>query len=94
MARTQWHFGKSKSQVKMIPDIGITFDDVAGCDDTKLELVAVVEFFKQSRLYNTNGCRIPRGVILDGTTGIGKARRKIFKRVQIIIYLLIRPRVM
>ena len=87
-------FGKSKSQVKMIFDIGITFDDVAGCDGTALELVEVVEFSKQSELYNTNGYIIPRGKISDGSTGIGKVRRILFKLVRIIIYLLIRPRAM
>merc|ERR1712238_86407 len=65
-------FGKPKSQVQMIPDTGVTFDDVAGCDGTKLELVEVVDFLKQPELYNANGCRIPRGVILDGPPGTGK----------------------
>jgi len=65
-------FGKSKSQVQMIPDTGVTFDDVAGCDGAKLELVEVVDFLKQPELYNANGCRIPRGVILDGPPGTGK----------------------
>merc|ERR1719148_194041 len=65
-------FGKSKSQVQMIPDTGVTFDDVAGCDGAKLELVEVVDFLKQPEIYNANGCRIPRGVILDGPPGTGK----------------------
>ena len=67
-------FGKSKSQVQMIPDTGVTFDDVAGCDGAKLELVEVVDFLKQPELYNANGCRIPRGVILHGPPGTGKVR--------------------
>merc|ERR1712176_373339 len=55
-----------------IPDTGVTFDDVAGCDGAKLELAEVVDFLKQPEAYTKNGCRIPRGVILDGPPGTGK----------------------
>merc|ERR1719148_354932 len=65
-------FGKSKAQVQMVPDTGFTFDDVAGCDGAKLELVEVVDFLKKPEAYSANGCRIPRGVILDGPPGTGK----------------------
>lgn len=65
-------FGKSKAQVQMVPDTGITFDDVAGCDGAKLELAEVVDFLKQPEAYTKNGCKIPRGVILDGPPGTGK----------------------
>jgi cell division protease FtsH len=50
----------------------VTFDDVAGCDGAKLELVEIVDFLKQPEAYTKNGCRIPRGVILDGPPGTGK----------------------
>jgi len=65
-------FGKSKTEIEMIPDTGVTFDDVAGCDGAKLELEEVVDFLKQPEAYTANGCRIPRGVILDGPPGTGK----------------------
>jgi cell division protease FtsH len=65
-------FGKSKAQVQMVPDTGVTFDDVAGCDGAKLELEEVVDFLKQPEAYTKNGCKIPRGVILDGPPGTGK----------------------
>jgi cell division protease FtsH len=65
-------FGKSKAQIQMIADTGITFDDVAGCDGAKLELAEVVDFLKQPDAYSKNGCKIPRGVILDGPPGTGK----------------------
>jgi cell division protease FtsH len=65
-------FGKAKTEIQMIPDTGVNFEDVAGCDGAKLELVEVVDFLKQPELYNANGCRIPRGVILDGPPGTGK----------------------
>lgn len=59
-------FGKSKAEIQMVPDTGVTFDDVAGCDGAKLELSEVVDFLKQPEAYTKNGCKIPRGVILDG----------------------------
>jgi len=65
-------FGKSKAQIQLIPDTGVTFDDVAGCDGAKLELAEVVDFLKQPEAYTKNGCQIPRGVILDGPPGTGK----------------------
>ena len=65
-------FGKSKAQIQMVPDTGVTFDEVAGCDGAKLELAEVVDFLKQPEAYTKNGCRIPRGVILDGPPGTGK----------------------
>jgi len=64
--------GKAKTEIQMIPDTGVTFEDVAGCDGAKLELVEVVDFLKQPEVYSKNGCRIPRGVILDGPPGTGK----------------------
>ena len=65
-------FGKSKAEIQMVPDTGVTFDDVAGCDGAKLELSEVVDFLQQPEAYTQNGCRIPRGVILDGPPGTGK----------------------
>jgi len=56
----------------MTPDTGVNFQDVAGCDGAKLELEEVVDFLKQPESYTANGCRIPRGVILDGPPGTGK----------------------
>jgi cell division protease FtsH len=68
----QMGFGKSKAEIQMVPDTGVTFDDVAGCDGAKLELEEVVDFLKQPEAYTKNGCQIPRGVILDGPPGTGK----------------------
>jgi len=65
-------FGKSKAEIQMVPDTGVSFEDVAGCDGAKLELMEVVDFLKQPESYTKNGCRIPRGVILDGPPGTGK----------------------
>mmetsp|Transcript_5696 Transcript_5696/g.8389 ORF Transcript_5696/g.8389 Transcript_5696/m.8389 type:complete len:519 (-) Transcript_5696:229-1785(-) len=60
------------SRIQMVPDTGVTFNEVAGCDGAKLELAEVVDFLKQPEAYTKNGCRIPRGVILDGPPGTGK----------------------
>ena len=65
-------FGKSKAEVQMVPDTGVTFDEVAGCDGAKLELAEVVDFLKQPEAYTKNGCRIPRGVMMEGPPGTGK----------------------
>merc|ERR1712224_1055920 len=65
-------FGKAKAQVQMVPDTGVSFDDVAGCDGAKLELAEIVDFLKQPEAYTANGCKIPRGVMLDGPPGTGK----------------------
>ena len=64
--------GKSKAEIQMVPDTGVSFEDVAGCDGAKLELAEVVDFLKQPEAYAKNGCRIPRGVILDGPPGTGE----------------------
>ena len=65
-------FRQSKAHIQMVPNTGVTFDDVAGCDGAKLELAEVVDFLKQPEAYSKNGCRIPRGVLLDGPPGTGK----------------------
>jgi len=64
--------GKSKAEIQMVPDTGVNFEDVAGCDGAKLELAEVVDFLKQPETYSKMGCRVPRGVILDGPPGTGK----------------------
>jgi cell division protease FtsH len=64
-------FGRAAAQVQLIADTGVTFDDVAGCDGAKMEL-EVVDFLKNPDDYTRNGCKIPRGVILDGPPGTGK----------------------
>ena len=53
-------FAKSKAEIQMIPDTGVSFDDVAGCDGAKLELAEVVDFLKQPEAYTNNGCKIPQ----------------------------------
>merc|ERR1719271_1356761 len=57
--------GKSKSQIQMEPNTGVTFEDVAGCDGSKQELTEVVDFLKNPAKYSALGAKIPRGAVLD-----------------------------
>jgi cell division protease FtsH len=65
-------FGRSKA--RLIPSINpaVTFSDVAGVDEAKLELQEVVEFLKSPDKFSALGARIPRGVLLVGAPGTGK----------------------
>ena len=51
-------FGKSKAQIQMVPDTGVTFDDVAGCDGAKLELMEVVDFLKDRKSTRLNSSHL------------------------------------
>jgi cell division protease FtsH len=64
--------GKSRARLVADPDTGITFDDVAGCDEAKFELQEVVAFLKNPKKYEDVGARIPKGVLLVGPPGTGK----------------------
>jgi cell division protease FtsH len=56
----------------METDTKVTFDDVAGVDEAKQELVEIVEFLKNPAQYGKLGARIPKGVLLVGPPGTGK----------------------
>jgi cell division protease FtsH len=51
---------------------GVTFGDVAGCDEAKYELQEVVDFMQNPRRYVALGAKIPKGVLLVGPPGTGK----------------------
>merc|ERR1740127_10030 len=61
-----------KSKIEMEPQTGVTFDDVAGCDASKLELKEVVDFLSNPEKYDKVGAQSPRGVMLEGPPGTGK----------------------
>merc|ERR1719161_3110409 len=64
--------GRSKSKIQLEPQTGVTFDDVAGCEGSKLELTEVVDFLKDPSKYSALGAQIPKGVIMEGPPGTGK----------------------
>ena len=65
-------FGKNKAKVFMQEDIDISFEDVAGVEEAKLELMEVVEFLKEPGKFTELGGKIPRGTLLVGPPGTGK----------------------
>ncbi|MFB5269037.1 ATP-dependent zinc metalloprotease FtsH [Paenibacillus enshidis] len=66
------NFGKSRARLYNEEKKKITFEDVAGADEEKQELVEVVEFLKDPRKFAAVGARIPKGVLLVGPPGTGK----------------------
>jgi cell division protease FtsH len=65
-------FGKSKAKLISQSGTKITFKDVAGADEAKLELEEIIEFLKEPSKFQKLGGKIPRGVLLLGPPGTGK----------------------
>ena len=65
-------FGKSQAKLLWGKKVDVTFDDVAGIDQVKDELIEVVDFLKHPKKYEKLGARIPKGVLLVGAPGTGK----------------------
>lgn len=68
-------FGVGKSKAKLFnkeTDIKISFNNVAGCNEAKQEIMEFVHFLKNPDKYTTLGAKIPRGAILSGQPGTGK----------------------
>ncbi|MDE5856571.1 MAG: hypothetical protein K2H06_05950, partial [Anaeroplasmataceae bacterium] len=57
-------FDFGKSTARLTRGKSVTFDDVAGCDEEKEELVEIIDFLKNPRKYSEIGARIPKGVLL------------------------------
>src|SRR5215471_19868462 len=64
--------GKSKARVYVQHQTGVTFDDVAGIDEARAELMEIVDFLKHPNRYRRLGGKIPKGVLLVGPPGTGK----------------------
>jgi cell division protease FtsH len=71
-SQTFMSFGKSRAKIYSESDVKVTFNDVAGVDEAKEELMEVVEFLKHPDKFTKLGGRIPKGVLLVGPPGTGK----------------------
>ncbi|MBE0700554.1 MAG: ATP-dependent zinc metalloprotease FtsH, partial [Acholeplasmataceae bacterium] len=65
-------FDFAKNRAKLNREKGVTFKDVAGCDEEKEELEEIIDFLKTPKKYIDMGARIPKGVLLVGAPGTGK----------------------
>ena len=65
-------FDFAKTRARLTKKSNKTFNDVAGCDEEKEELVEIIDFLKNPRKYYEIGARIPKGVLLVGPPGTGK----------------------
>ena len=67
-----FNLSKSKARIYGEGTTGITFDDVAGVDEAKVELQEIVDFLQNAQKYIVLGAKIPKGVLLVGPPGTGK----------------------
>ncbi len=65
-------FGKSRARLMTENTVKVTFNDVAGIEEAKDELVEIIEFLKDPKKFTRLGGRIPKGVLLVGAPGTGK----------------------
>ena len=64
--------GRSRAKVYVEHATGVSFDDVAGIDEARAELIEIVDFLKNPQRYQRLGGKIPKGVLLAGAPGTGK----------------------
>ena len=68
-----FNIGKSKASLfDANAKVNVTFEDVAGLDEAKEEVMEVVDFLKTPKKYTSLGGKIPKGVLLVGPPGTGK----------------------
>lgn len=66
------NFGKTNAKLNLEKVTGVTFVDVAGCDEAKEELTEIVHFLSEPERYTRLGGKVPKGVLLVGPPGTGK----------------------
>jgi cell division protease FtsH len=66
------NIGRSKAREYNLDHPDVTFNDVAGADEAKQELLEVIDFLRRPDKYHKIGARIPRGILLIGPPGTGK----------------------
>lgn len=64
--------GRSKARVYMEHQVDVTFNDVAGVDEAKVELREIIEFLRAPERYGRLGGHLPKGILLVGPPGTGK----------------------
>lgn len=64
--------GRKKAKVYMEDEVDVTFEDAAGVDEAKEELVEVIEFLKAPERFTKIGGKLPKGILLVGPPGTGK----------------------
>ena len=64
--------GKNKAKIYMENELNVTFNDVAGVDEAKQELVEVIDFLKEPTKFTELGGKMPKGILLVGPPGAGK----------------------
>ncbi len=65
-------FGKSRARIVNARENKVTFQDVAGIEEAKVELEEIIEFLRDPKKFTKLGGRIPKGVLLVGQPGTGK----------------------
>lgn len=66
------NFGENQAEVHLEEGTGVTFNDVAGCEEAKEELEEVIEFLQEPEKFTRLGGKVPKGVLLVGAPGTGK----------------------
>ena len=70
--RGLFSFGKSKARLLTPDKAKVTFSDVAGADEAKMELEEIIQFLKFPQKFQKLGGKIPKGALLLGPPGTGK----------------------